>query len=235
VGAAVDIHDHKTKEQVKDEFISIASHELKTPLTTAKAYIELVKLNMEKTKNGNLLYIQKAGESINRLNDLIGELLDVNKIKSGKLDLRISKFDFNEMISSSIEGIQLITPDHKIILTGAVKEWVTADRERLQQVFLNLLTNAVKYSPNTDKVFVNIVQENSEVKVSVIDSGIGILKENISKIFTMYYREEGRALQFQGLGIGLSISHEIIQRHKGKIWVDSEVDKGSTFSFTFPI
>ena len=235
MGAAVDIHDHKTKEQVKDEFISIASHELKTPLTTAKAYIELVKINMEKTKNGNLLYIQKAGESINRLNDLIGELLDVNKIKSGKLDLRISKFDFNEMISSSIEGIQLITPDHKIILTGAVKEWVTADRERLQQVFLNLLTNAVKYSPNTDKVFVNIVQENSEVKVSVIDSGIGILKENISKIFTMYYREEGRALQFQGLGIGLSISHEIIQRHKGKIWVDSEVDKGSTFSFTFPI
>ena len=225
VGAAIDIHDHKTKEEVKDEFIGIASHELKTPLTTAKAYIDLVKINMEKTTNGNLLYVQKAGESINRLNDLIGELLDVNKIKSGKLDLRISNFDFNEMINSAVEGIQFVSPEHKIILTGEVKEFVTADRERLQQVFLNLLTNAIKYSPKKDKVFVNIVQENSEVKVSVTDSGIGILKENIGKIFTMYYREEGRALQFQGLGIGLSISREIILRHKGKIWVDSEADK----------
>jgi len=235
VGAAIDIHDHKTKEQVKDEFISIASHELKTPLTTAKAYIELVKLNMEKTKNENLLFVRKAGESINRLNDLIGELLDVNKIKSGKLDLRISKFDFSEMIHSAVEGIQLISPRHKIIVTGKVKEFVTADKERLQQVFLNLLTNAIKYSPDTDKVYVNIVQANSEVKVSVTDSGIGILKENIDKIFTMYYREGGRALQFQGLGIGLSISQEIIHRHNGKIWVDSEADKGSTFSFTIPI
>jgi two-component system CheB/CheR fusion protein len=235
VGAAIDIHDQKTKEQVRDEFISIASHELKTPLTTAKAYIELVQESMEKTNSENLRYVQKAGESINRLNDLIGELLDVSKIKNGKLDLHISKFDFNEMISSTIEGIQLISPQHKIILTGEIKESVVADRERLQQVFLNLLTNAVKYSPDTDKVFVNVVQENLEIRVSVADSGIGIRKENINKIFTLYYREEDRAIHFQGLGIGLTISQEIIRRHKGKIWVESEEDKGSTFYFTIPI
>jgi two-component system CheB/CheR fusion protein len=235
VGAAIDIHDQKTKEQVKDEFINIASHELKTPLTTAKAYIDLAQLKMGKTNNENLLYVQKAGESINKLNDLIGELLDVGKIKNGKLDLHISTFDFNEMITSTIEGVQLISPQHKIMLTGEMNEPVTADRERLQQVFLNLLTNAVKYSPNTDKVFVNIANENSEIKVSVKDGGIGIRKENINKIFTMYYREEGRAMHFQGMGIGLSISQEIIQRHKGRIWVESEADKGSTFSFTIPI
>jgi two-component system, chemotaxis family, CheB/CheR fusion protein len=235
VGAAIDVHDQKTKEQVKDEFINIASHELKTPLTTAKAYIDLVRLNMGKTNSENLPYVQKAGESINRLNDLIGELLDVSKIKNGKLDLNITKFDFNEMITSTIEGVQLISPRHKILQTGEINEPVTADRERLQQVFLNLLTNAVKYSPDTDEVFVNIVKENSEIKVSVTDSGIGIRRENINKIFSLYYREEGRAIHFQGLGIGLSISQEIIQRHKGRIWVESEADKGSTFSFTIPI
>ncbi len=235
VGAAIDIHDQKTKEQVKDEFINIASHELKTPLTTAKAYIDLAQFNMGKTNNENLLFVQKAGESINRLNDLIGELLDVSKIKNGKLDLNISTFDFNEMITSTIEGVQLISPQHIIMRTGDIDEPVTADRERLRQVFLNLLTNAIKYSPSTDKVFVNILKENGEIKVSVTDSGIGIRKENIPKIFTLYYREEGRAVHFQGLGIGLSISQEIIHRHKGRIWVESEVDKGSTFSFTIPI
>ena len=114
-------------------------------------------------------------------------------------------------------------------------EPIVADRERLQQVFLNLLTNAVKYSPDSHKVFVKIFQKNSELNVSVTDSGIGIRKENINKIFALYYREQDRAIHFQGLGIGLSISQEIIRRHNGKIWVESEENKGSTFSFTVPI
>jgi signal transduction histidine kinase len=139
------------------------------------------------------------------------------------------------MVESTIEDIQLISPEHEIVLTGEIKQPIVADRERLHQVFLNLLTNAVKYSPNTEKVFVNMDQERREIRVSVKDQGIGIRKENVGKIFGLYYREEDRAFHYQGLGIGLYISQEIIQRHNGKIWVESEVDKGSTFYFTVPI
>ncbi|HEV8083182.1 MAG TPA: CheR family methyltransferase [Chitinophagaceae bacterium] len=235
VGAATDIHDQKTKEEAKDEFIGIASHELKTPLTTAKAYIHLLEMSMEKEKNKDLMYAQKAGASIDRLNSLIEELLDVSKIQSGKLPMHISTFNFNEMISAGIEEVQYTSPNHSIIKSGQTNKPVSGDMERLKQVVINLLTNAVKYSPKADKVLLNVAQENGEVKVSVRDSGIGIRKENIGKIFERYYREEKRAVHFQGLGIGLSICIEIIQRHKGKIWAESKPGKGSTFYFTIPI
>jgi signal transduction histidine kinase len=96
------------------------------------------------------------------------------------------------------------------------------------------LTNAVKYSPDATSVFVDVAQNDDNVKVAIKDSGIGIRKQNIEKIFELYYREEGRAIHFQGLGIGLSISHEIIQRHQGKIWEESVEGEGSTFYFTVP-
>ena len=248
IGATADIHDQKTKEEAKDEFIGIASHELKTPLTTAKAYIHLLEMSMskrsmtpmetpleEKENNKDLLYAQKAGASIDRLNNLIEELLDVSKIQSGKLPMHISSFNFDEMLSSAIEEVQHTSLNHTIIKSGKTNIPVPGDMERLKQVVINLLTNAVKYSPKADEVFVNVAQENGEIKVSVKDSGIGIRKESIEKIFERYYREEDRAVHFQGLGIGLSICIEIIQRHKGKIWAESEPGKGSTFYFTIPI
>ena len=234
VGAAIDMHDQKTKEEAKDEFISIASHELKTPLTTAKAYIQLLQHSMEKSNYQDLIFAKKAGVSIDRLNDLVDELLDVSKIQNGMLHLSISAFNFNDMITDAIEGAQYTSPNHTITCTGHIKNLVTGDKERLQQVVINLLTNAVKYSPKGDKVLVNVADENGSVKVSVEDSGIGILKENLEKIFTRYYREEQRAVHFQGLGIGLSICYEIIQRHKGKIWAESDPGKGTIFYFTIP-
>ena len=242
VGVAIDIHDQKTEEESKDEFIGIASHELKTPLTTAKALVQLLQMNLsgktpweETSHNENLLYAQKAGVSIDRLNDLIGELLDISKIKNDNFDLNNAEFDFNEMIASAIEGVQYVSPLHRIIKSGEISEAVTGDKERLKQVVNNLLTNAVKYSPQADKVFVTVVHENGEVKVSVKDSGIGIRKDNMEKIFKRYYREEQRAIHFQGLGMGLYISYEIIRRHKGKLWAESEFGKGSTFNFTIPM
>jgi two-component system CheB/CheR fusion protein len=235
VGAAVDIHDQKTKEESKDEFMSIASHELKTPLTTVKAYIQLLQLGMEETNNKDLVYVQKAGASVDRLNVLIEELLDVSKIQSGNLSLKITSFNFNEMLSGAIETVQLGSPDHTIVKNGEIHHEVKGDKERLQQVVVNLLSNAVKYSPAADKVFINAVQQDREIQVSVKDTGIGIRQENFGKIFERYYREEDRVIHFQGLGIGLFISNEIIRRHNGKIWVESVADKGSTFYFTVPI
>jgi two-component system CheB/CheR fusion protein len=234
VGVATDIHDQKKQEQEKDEFIGIASHELKTPLTTAKAYIQLLEISMQNSNAKDLIFAQKACLSINRLNDLISELLDVSKIQNGKLNLNVTSFNFNEMLSAAIEDVQLSTTTHAIIESGIISAAFSGDKERLQQVVINLLTNAVKYSPRSDKVLVKVAEEKGEIKVSVTDSGIGIRKENLGKIFNRYYREEGRAVHFQGLGIGLSICLEIIKRHNGNIWAESEADKGSTFYFTIP-
>jgi two-component system, chemotaxis family, CheB/CheR fusion protein len=234
VGAAIDIHEQKTKERIKDEFIAIASHELKTPLTTAKAYIQLLQMSMEETKYKDLGFAKKAAASIDRLNELIGELMDVSKIQNGKLDLNITSFDFNEMVVEAVEGIQYGALLHNIKLSGKVKEPVKADKERLKQVIINLLSNAVKYSPGSKNIFVHIGSKNGSVSVSVRDTGIGIRKESLEKIFERYYREEQRAVHFQGLGIGLFISYEIVQRHNGKIWAESIPGKGTTFHFTIP-
>jgi len=235
VGAAVDIHDQKTKEEAKDEFISIASHELKTPLTTVKAYVQLLEMGMKKTNNDDLIFAQKAGESIDRLNDLIGELMDVSKIQNGKLELDVTSFDFNAMISDTVKSVQYLSIEHQIVLSGKINKPVKGDKERLKQVVINLLGNAVKYSPKSKKVLINIELKKGVVKVSVKDTGIGIRKQSLEKIFERYYREEQRAIHFQGLGIGLFISYEIIQRHSGKIWAQSVPGKGSTFYFTIPV
>ena len=235
VGVATDIQEQKNKEKAKDEFISVASHELKTPLTTAKAYLQILEQNMQEDEHKDLKYVQKADASITRLHDLIEELLDVSKIQNGKLGLNIAMFDFNDMLSGAIESVQLISPRHNIKKTGHIPYAIKGDKDRLQQVVINILTNAVKYSPKPGDIIVHAAEEKGQVKVSVKDNGIGISKENLDKIFDRYYREEGLPSHVQGLGIGLSISYEIIMRHKGKIWAESEPGKGSTFYFTIPI
>ncbi len=235
VGSATDIEEQKNKEKEKDDFISIASHELKTPLTSAKAFVQLIEHSLKQKNDGDLLYAEKASASIDRLNSLISELLDVNKIQQGKLGLKISSFKFSKMIDRAIEDVQMTLPSHTIMQESKVEEKISGDEERMHQVMINLLTNAIKYSPKADKIFVKSVLAKGEIKVSVRDTGIGIDKKNLNKIFDRYYREEGRAMHFQGLGIGLSISKEIVKRHHGKIWAESEPGKGTTFYFTIPV
>ena len=208
---------------------------MKTPLTTAKAYLQLLELSLDKANEKANLYTKKAILSVDRLKDLIAELLDVSKIQHGKLNYNFHVFDFNEMIRDSIEGIQHNAPNHKIRLSGTIPVMVEGDKERLQQVIINLLSNAVKYSPDNGDIFVELSLENQEIKVSVEDYGIGIAADNLQKIFDRYYRIEGQEILFQGLGIGLFISMEIIKRHNGKLWAESEIGKGSTFYFTLPL
>ncbi len=236
IGAITDIQEQKRKEEEKSEFISIASHELKTPLTASKLYINLLEEGLSQEENSNhLLFAQKAAKSIERLELLIKELLDLQKIQHGKLDLNITTFDFNEMLDGAIEDVRLSAPNFSILKTGHISLPFRGDRDRLQQVMINLLTNAVKYSPESDKIFITAMDENGMIKVAVKDEGIGIQKENLKKIFDLYYREAKRFHSFQGFGIGLSISSEIIKRHNGEIWAESEPGKGSTFYFTIPM
>lgn len=236
VGAFTDIQDRKLIEEKQDEFISIASHELKTPLTTVKAYLQILELSLDKNStDSNHLYAKKASESVGRLNKLIGELLDVSKIRLGKLNYTITTFNFGEMINSTVENMQLTSLTHTIIKSSNVYDEVTGDKDRLQQVVINLLTNAIKYSPGKHTVFITVEQINEDIKVSVKDNGIGMSDESLKIIFDKYHRLEEHAMHFQGLGIGLFISHEIIDRHHGKLWAESEIGNGSTFYFTIPI
>lgn len=235
VGAFTDIHDQKVKDEKKDEFMGIASHEMKTPLTTAKAYLQMLELTLNDTEQEAKLFAIKASESVDRLNELIGELLDVSKIQFGKLNYTMTTFNFNEMIESTVENVQLTSPTSTIVKTGKVNDAVIGDKNRLQQVVINLLSNAIKYSPYSDNVFITIAQEKDIITVTVKDTGIGIAEQSLNKIFDKYHRVEEHAVQFQGMGVGLFISYEIIQRHQGKLWVESEVGKGSTFYFTLPV
>ena len=235
VGAATDINEQKSSEKAKDEFISIASHELKTPLTSAKAFVQLIQHKMEQKNDNDVIFARKAGASLDRLHSLIMELLDVSKIQYGKLELHIAPFDFDAMLANAVEEVQLSADHHKLTLTGEIPYEIEGDEDRLKQVVINLLTNAVKYSPDGGEINIHAVLENDMLKVSVHDNGIGINAKNLNKIFELYYREEGRAAQFQGMGIGLAISKDIIRRHRGRIWAESGSEKGSVFYFTLPL
>jgi PAS domain S-box-containing protein len=229
------IHDQKLMEEKKDEFIGIASHELKTPLTSAKAYAQMLQMLLKNSANEEaLMYVKRTNLFIDRLNNLIAELLDITKIQHGKLQMHPAPFDFNSMVEDTIEIIQHTKPKHHIHLYGAATHNVIGDRDRIQQVLINLLTNAIKYSPEADQVDINIINEKNRLCVKVKDFGIGIPKPDQQKIFDRFYRVEDKATKFQGLGIGLFISAEIIRRHDGDIWVESLPGKGSTFYFTLP-
>ena len=234
VATATDIHEQKTKEQKKDEFISIASHELKTPLTTVKAYLQLLEISLENAPDNVQLYTKKAILSVDRLKDLITELLDANKIQHGLLHLHVSSFDFEAMLQNAVETIQSNTTQHRIITSFNVPGNIEGDEERLQQVVFNLLSNAIKYSPESEEVYINATRENGWVTVAVRDTGIGIDHRNLEKIFERYFRVAGHDIRFQGLGIGLYISMSLIEQHHGRIWAESKLNEGSTFYFTIP-
>ncbi|WP_217179251.1 PAS domain S-box protein [Gillisia limnaea] len=234
IGTNTDIHEQKITEQKKDEFISVASHEMKTPLTTAKGYIQLLLLSLSE-ENQAASYAKRVNQAVEKLNDLATELLDASKIQNGQLDYNITTFDLNEMVDETIENIQHSTTNHSIQKTGNCSQQITGDRGRLQQVLINFLTNAIKYSPKADKVFVKIDEQEEKVQVSVQDFGVGMSGKHLDKIFDRYYRVEEHATHFQGLGIGLYISHNIIERHDGTMWAESEPEKGSIFYFTLPL
>lgn len=219
----------------KDKFISIASHELKTPLTSLLAYTELLTEKAASLDKSTLQsYLNKSSTFVKRLNNLVSELVDVSRIKKGNLEYTFSAFDFPEMINESVENVRSVSPAHSFDVGGTMPDTYIGDRYRLQQVIHNLLINAVKYSPNGGLITLNCTQEPGRIIVSVRDQGIGIPKEAMKEIFKSYGRAKTR-YQISGLGIGLFICTNIIERHSGKIWVESEVDKGSVFYFSLPM
>jgi len=235
VGTFTDIEDQKQAIRKKDEFISIASHELKTPLTTIKAYMQLLDRTITE-EDATKMYVERALVQVRRLDNLIVDLLDLSKIESGKLKFNKKFFQFGATLSNAIDMIQQTYPDYKIIRKGTPDVRLYGDEMRIEQVIINYLSNAVKYSPEIKEVHIEVsVKEGDRLHVLVRDFGIGIQKDHQSNIFHKFYRVEESANKFQGLGIGLYICAEIIRRHDGVYGVESEPGKGAAFYFSIPV
>ncbi len=233
LGTNTNIEFQKTNEKRKDEFLSIASHELKTPLTSIKAFNQLMVRAHDVM--GIQQHLKKSSDNIARLEKLIDDLLDVTKITAGKMQYNMEKFNFEVMVDDVVGGFKLIALQHEIILESNEPVIYRGDRFRLEQVLNNFLSNAVKYSPNGKKIIINSRNEQDNLIVSIQDFGIGIAKEDVNRLFERYYRVDNTAMRFEGLGLGLFIASEILKRHKGNFWLESEIGLGTTFFFRLPI
>jgi PAS domain S-box-containing protein len=236
-GTCTDIHEYKILLHQKENFLAVASHELKTPVTAIKAYEEVLEATCRKKgyeEEAKLLC--RMDKQINKLTILIGDLLDITKIQSGKMQLNESAFDFNQLILEVTEQMKVTSPAHTIDVELSNSKMVFADRNRVGQVISNLLSNAIKYSAENSKIIVRSSTTKTDVFLSVQDFGIGIPKNQLKKLFEQFYRVPGdKQNTFPGFGIGLYISSEIIKRQNGRIWVESIEGKGSTFRFALPI
>ncbi len=239
VGTSTDIDDMKKQDEHKNNFIKIANHELKTPVTTIKGYVQLLK-KMRGGSDDKFLVnsLNTIENQINKLNHLMGELLDISRIESGKLPLHKGDFSLLKLVTETIEDIKAADQSHHINfeLSDAKDIEVFADKDRITQVLNNLLTNAIKYSPNAKEVNVKLYVDGKCAVVSVEDFGIGMDELELTKIFDRFYRVSGEdEVTFPGFGIGLFIVKDIVDRHEGKIWVESEKQKGSKFYFALPL
>ncbi len=226
----------KLLEEKKDEFISIASHELKTPLTIIKSYTQLALTQSSDECPGDVQNcLIKVDQFAGKLNYLINELLDVSRIHGGKLSLNKTEIEMDIFLTEVLNSMQQIIPNHKIIIEKNEPARVNVDALRLEQVIANIISNAAKYSPGKEKIIIASVKKDNNIIVSFTDNGIGIPPENTNKIFDRFYRVDEASKHFSGLGIGLFISSEIIKQHNGNIWVESKEGKGSAFYFSLPL
>lgn len=234
-GTVIDITESKERDQQKDDFISIASHELKTPVTSLKAALQL----MDRVKNGaspemlNRL-IDQCNRSMDKISTLIEDLLNLSRMNEGHLQLEKSDFNIADMITLCCSHVR-VTGKHDLILQGDKTLKIYADEHRIDQVVINMVNNAVKYAPNSKQIYLNIEKQEDFVKISVKDAGPGVPKDKQEHLFERYYRTDTSGYQNSGLGLGLYISAEIVRKHGGEIGIDSEPGMGSTFWFTLPL
>lgn len=228
--------EQRLKELIrqKDDFIGIASHELKTPVTSIKSYAELVQERLEKVGDGNTALLHRLNEQIDRLTHLINNLLDTTKISEGGMSFNFGSVDLSAVLREKIDEIASLGK-HRIVLQAENLPLVTADRERIGQVVTNLLSNAVKYSPDSTTVTVTAAATGNAVEVSVRDHGMGIPDADQKKVFDRFFRVTANQRDtYPGMGLGLYISAGIIRRHGGIIGVQSKPGEGAEFSFTIP-
>lgn len=232
-----DITAREEMDRRKDEFISIASHELKTPVTSLKVYTQyLEQYFAHKNDRISVELLGKMDRQLFKLTRLIRDLLDVSRIESGRLDLHITSFDIKVVLAEVLETLSLLQGKHHIRLEKITNTIIEADRDRIAQILTNILANAIKYSAETQEIIVTQKKTKKSLTICVQDFGPGIPRSKQAQIFDRFVRVDGPKQEtFAGFGLGLYIAREIVEKHHGKISVKSQVGKGSTFCFTIPL
>ena len=235
-GILLDVTEEHQVQQRKDEFISVASHELKTPITSLNASMQILQklVKTDPASDKVPIFVNKANNNLSKLIHLLDDLLNVTKIQQGQLALNSTVFNLTDLVKDCCDNISL-NSDHKFAIQSNEDIMVYADYRRIDQVLVNLINNAVKYSPQSDLIELSIGKKDNWAIVSVRDFGIGINPQKLPHLFDRYYRVDNLGHQFSGLGLGLYISSEIVKRHGGKIGVDSKTGEGSNFWFMIPV
>ncbi len=237
ITACLDITEQKLNEQRKNDFISMVSHELKTPLTSLNGYLQIIGAKSRKTEDAALHSLaDKANRQIVKMTKLINGFLNVSRLESGQIYIERTLFDMAQLIKETEEEFLTQINTHQLVFAPVLETMVNADRDKIGQVINNLISNAIKYSPPGTTIHIACLAQKGQVKVSVRDEGIGISAENLPRLFERFYRVNNQSYQsVAGFGIGLYLCYEILQRHGGKIWAESEPGHGSNFYFELPL
>ncbi len=236
IGSVLDITDQKMDEERKNDFIGMVSHELKTPLTSMLAYQQILRKKLKSsTDEFTQVALDKSNQQIRKMTSMINGFLNISNLESGKIKLRKESFNLRLLLEELIEDFRMITSTHELSLQSCEKAMLYADREKISSVVSNLLSNAIKYSPHGRMIEVSCSSDQEKIQVSIKDEGMGIKEEDQKRLFERFYRiSTSHRENISGFGIGLYLSKEIIERHQGRIWVESESGTGSTFSFSLP-
>lgn len=236
---AIEVTERKRAEARKNDFIGIVSHELKTPLTSLNAIVQLSHIRLNKTANADEFFVnamQRATVQLKRMTDIINSFLNVSRLESGQIHLEKTVFNFTAVVADAIEELKFSSAGYELLLNCNHNYMVYADREKIISVITNLLTNAIKYSPTGRKIIIDCRIKEDQLVFSVKDNGIGIALHDLPRIFERYYRVSRKETKnISGFGIGLYLSAELMNLHGGKIWAESKICEGSTFFISLPI
>jgi signal transduction histidine kinase len=237
-------------DRLKTQFLSMASHELRTPLTAVSGFIQVARRRIQRAGEHDSEPIdwqqesKRAAETLElaqrqarRLGRLVDELLDVSRLQLGRVELHMAEMDLSRTLREVVDRMRLLSTTHSFELVAQEGPFmILGDDDRLDQVFENLIGNAVKYSPSGGKVTISARAAGDDVQIDVTDQGIGISRDELDRIFNLFYRSpDPRAGHVGGLGLGLYISREIVTRHNGRLWAESTGDGGSTFHVSLPL
>jgi PAS domain S-box-containing protein len=231
-----DITDNVQIEKEREDIIGFVAHELRNPLANIILCNEMINRLVHENKQEQVLeFVSRSNNNTMRLNKMISELNDSTKVNSGNFTLQYSMFNVSEMVKEAINTIAILQPAYNIILNDNARGLeIKADRYRLMQVVSNFLTNSIKYSNGNLNIYISVESDKAFVTVSVKDEGLGIAKEQLPLVFERFFRAE-KTRNMEGIGLGLFLCRGIIKAHNGKIWVESEEGKGSTFYFSVPL
>jgi PAS domain S-box-containing protein len=230
-----DVSERTTVDEKKEEFLSVVGYELKTPLTSINGFIEILKKHLgDNNSDKNAEYLTIIKSEVNRLIILTNEILESTRMKKTRIQPKKKLTNIDDIIRQAIKNIKISANSHKINRRGKIGQPIYCDSERIKQVITNLLTNAIKYSPQSKDVNVQIKKENSNAVVSIQDFGIGIPSDKKDKVFDRFYRPTDKNKSVS-TGLGLYISSEIVRSHGGSIWVESTEGQGSVFFFSLPV